>query len=806
MLRPIFAVVCLLALARSAGAQVDVQQCAQPDSIAVRGNSRVTESTIRSDAGVSRGMAIDMASVQRMIRNLYVTGQFETDVRVLCEVQENPHVATLVIAVHERPVVSDIRVTGTDAVSNRTVRDRIEILAGRAADPALVTKAITRIDSLYESRGYYLVDVVPETTVVAGNTVLTFHINEGRRLAVSDIQFVGNAHMPAGDIAAVMKTAPEGFWWWKRGEFDEDTYAGDLSERIPALYGRFGFLKMQVLRDSLIVDRVAGKATVEISIEEGPQYHVGNFEIVGNRHFSVEDLRRFYPFDSVDQSVGQRLSGLLHGATPAQGIFDRERWDAALEQVQDAYTNDGYIRAQLSPVVQPSVGLDSVPVVHLRWDIEEGPLAVVHRIDILGNDYTSEGCIRSVILMLPGSVFSKDRLLRSYQQIGNLGFFDMPMPEPDVQPYGDEGLWDVTFHVKEKKTGNINFGASVGQGAGVGGFIGLDQPNLFGKCRRGSLQWQFGQLVNDFTLSYSDPAFRKSTVSGTVDLYHTRSRYVVRDFGRQTRSGGSLRLGFPIMGSSYTRLFLSYGGEAVSYGSDPNSLLGTLVSQCDHCFRSTLGTTITRDTRVGLPFAFGGTQQTFDAQFNGGPLGGTAKFQRYRLEQRFYTPLGTLGGGAFNAEPKFVVFGASARAGMVFGNTGPFFPFQEFAMGGTQQGEALRGYDEFSITPGGYVGSGGPVQATRASFGRAFFTTTLELGLRLNSSFYFNSFFDAGNVWDTPREFSPARLFRGAGFGVGLVTPLGPLGLDLGYGFDRIDAAGRPAPGWKLHFKLGQMF
>jgi hypothetical protein len=39
-----------------------------------------------------------------------------------------------------------------------------------------------------------------------------------------------------------------------------------------------------------------------------------------------------------------------------------------------------------------------------------------------------------------------------------------------------------------------------------------------------------------------------------------------------------------------------------------------------------------------------------------------------------------------------------------------------------------------------------------------------------------------------------------------MVTPLGPLGLDLGYGFDRLDAAGRRAPGWQVHFKFGQFF
>ena len=71
---------------------------------------------------------------------------------------------------------------------------------------------------------------------------------------------------------------------------------------------------------------------------------------------------------------------------------------------------------------------------------------------------------------------------------------------------------------------------------------------------------------------------------------------------------------------------------------------------------------------------------------------------------------------------------------------------------------------------------------------------------------YTNVFFDAGNVWHQPREFDPTRLFRGAGFGAAVISPLGPIGVDLGYGFDRVDGAGRPKPGWQLHFKLGNFF
>jgi outer membrane protein insertion porin family len=128
-----------------------------------------------------------------------------------------------------------------------------------------------------------------------------------------------------------------------------------------------------------------------------------------------------------------------------------------------------------------------------------------------------------------------------------------------------------------------------------------------------------------------------------------------------------------------------------------------------------------------------------------------------------------------------------------------------------QFGEQLRGYPEFSITPNGFIDSTDTYQASRSSFGNAFFTTTAELGLRLNSSVYVNTFFDAGNVWRKATDFNPTRLFRGAGFGASVVTPLGPLGLDYAYGFDRtvrdpVTGIVRPAPKWQFHFRLGQLF
>lgn len=783
--------------------------CARPDSVAFRGNSRVSDAALRGDVGISAGSALNYRELQRAIKSLYATAQFD-DVQVRCEVAGGR--ALVAFELRERPILGDIDVRGAERVPANTLKDQVDLLVGRPVDPALVARAVARMDSVYSAKGYYLARVRAETTTVATGAKLTFVVDEGRRMAVSGVRIDGNTKVSDREIVSAMQTRPEGFFWWQKGEFDDDKYAGDLTERIPQTYGRHGFVDMQLVRDTLMVDRERGKALVDIAVNEGPQYRVGDFEVNGARRFSGEEIRRFYPFGDRGRTLKEAVSSVTRvftrsaRASDPPNVFDQSRWEDATRQVQEAYANEGYIYAQVRPVVERAkTGSDSVPTVNLRWDIEERTPAIVNRVEIVGNDITTESCIRDQILMYPGDVFNRDRLLRSYQGISQMGFFETPVPQPDVRPANDQGDIDIIFHVKEKKTGNVSFGASVGQGTGVGGFVGFEQPNLFGLCKRGSLQWQFGKYINDFNLSYTDPRIQESRVSGTVSAYHTRSRFIVGNLGRTTRSGGQVRFGFPLPGSRWTRLFLDYGGESVSYGDEGfTSTINCGVGRA--CFRSSLGLTLDRDTRIDMPFPSFGAHQSFSAQFNGGPLGGTAAYQRYTTELRGYATLATIGGSTPGSNPIKIVTGLTTKAGALFGNPGPFFIYQQFSLGGVQYGEQLRGYEEFSITPRGYIGGTSTFQAQQASFGSAFFTTSAEVGLRVSPQLYLSSFFDAGNLWDRPRDFNPTRLFRGAGFGAALVTPLGPLGLDLGYGFDRVDAAGRRAPKWQVHFKFGQFF
>lgn len=791
----------LLFAAPAAHAQAS---CGVPDTIIVRGTVRTTPGRVITLSGLAPRRPADFAVFQAAFKAVFASGEYH-DVTFVCEVYGDTLAAT-VIDVVERPALADISVEGAVEVSRRTVEDRIDLLSGRVADPAAITRAITRIDSLYQTRGFYLAEIVPETTTVEpGRIALTFRINEGNRLAISGLEVVGGRAVSAADVAAAMETKPESFFWFRGGGYNDEKYAEDLGLRIPELYAQRGFLDFRLEHDTLIVDRERGKGYLRLTVHEGPQYRVGSFTVQGNQHFTDEQIRRFYPFgdDAAGPTLTQRVMDFARRRTRDPDAFDMTQWDAAGFNLMNAYQNEGYAQISVVPVVERTLAADSTPIVNLQWRIREGAPSIINRVDIIGNTYTVERCIRDMIVVLPGDVFSRDRLIRSIQGLSNMGFFEPIGPNDVMTPTSGSGDIDVIIRVKEKRTGNIQFGASMGQGTGIGGFVGLDQPNLFGKCKRVSLNWQFGQYLNDFNLSYADPAIRQSRISGSVSGYRSQARYRIADLGQTTRTGGSLRFGIPVRGSNWTRAFVSYTGEAVKYGSQ--GLLGT-VSDCVNCFRSSVGLDLTRDTRFGLPFAVGGSLNTVGAQFNGGPLGGSANFQRYTAESRAYVPLMQIGGNQGQSVPMDLALGLSTRMGAVFGNTGPFFFSQRFAMGGVQYGEPLRGYPEFSITPEGFLIGTSTYNAQRESFGSAFLASTLELGLRFSPQVYTNIFYDAGNVWNQPREFDPTRLFRGAGFGLSVITPLGPLGLDWAYGFDRLDEAGRRDPKWQLHFRLGQLF
>ncbi|MGH7524154.1 MAG: outer membrane protein assembly factor BamA [Gemmatimonadales bacterium] len=787
-------VVCLGAMAAPLAAQTPTSGVAPAvDSIAVEGNSRNSADQIILVSGLLLHSNPTYRDVQKVIDNLYNTGQFD-DVRVRTGSVSGKFIVTIVVK--ERPLLLDWTVTGVAKLPRHDIDDLARLAKARPIDRAAVAHVRYQIDSAYHKSGYYSAHTDVTETAVKDGVRLTFAVTEGSRVTISQVEVEGNSRFSDAQLVKVMDSKPEGFLWFRSGSYDERKLDRDIRDHLPAWYGQHGLIDMQVVKDTLIPDEKTGKAILRLAVEEGQVYQIGTISIVGNRRFSTEELGSLIPFAPPDQIGSGKTIG---------GAFDRTAWENATTKANELYANNGYINGEVVTAEQSHRTLaDGTAVLDLRWRVVEGQPATINKIEILGNEVTHERIIREAIVLLPGELFNRERLIRSYQNIANLGFFQQPMPVPDVKPAANGVDVDVIFRVVEKHTGNINFGASVGQGTGLGGFLGLEEPNLFGRGKHGKLQWQFGQNITDFQLSYTDPTLFDSRLSGTATVYDSRLRYIVGDLGQQNSTGASLQVGMPFLGSRYSRVFASYGLQHVRYSNGSVDLQSAF--QCAPCTRSTLGLTFVRDTRVGLPFPVAGNMVTISTEQNGGPLGGDGNYQKVNIDTRWFTPLGTVGAkrGTIGGGVQFTL-GLTAKSGFIFGNTGNFFT-ELYSMGGVQYGIPLRGYDEFSITPSGFNPQASSQSASQQSFGKSYAAFTTEAGARLSQSIYVDLFFDAGNVYRNVEQYNPTRLFRGVGIGAAVVSPLGPIGVDLAYGLDRTDLLGHPAPGWKLHFRLGNFF
>jgi outer membrane protein insertion porin family len=235
---------------------------------------------------------------------------------------------------------------------------------------------------------------------------------------------------------------------------------------------------------------------------------------------------------------------------------------------------------------------------------------------------------------------------------------------------------DIIFHVTEKQTGSINFGTVFGGGAygdnrsRIAGFLGYQQPNLFGQGKNANLRAEYGYGRSTLEASYTDPALWGTRNSGSVSLFRSGDRFVRFGNGRRLRTGGSLQFGMPVPGSLRTRAFLGYSLSRTEYSSveEQCDLGSTSIFCLPNATASTLSLGITRDTKNHPLFPTAGTRQTLSAEQTGGPLGGDGNYQKLFAQAEWWVPTGRLGSGA--ARPTMAL-GLSARAGAIFGDVGP---------------------------------------------------------------------------------------------------------------------------------------
>src|SRR5690606_1482495 len=199
----------------------------------------------------------------------------------------------------------------------------------------------------------------------------------------------------------------------RQGRFDRAVFEEDLLTNLPRFYGSRGYIDFAVVSDTIIVDPQTGKARVVIAVDEGPQYRLGEFSVEGVRHFPTQEIQRMFTERS------RSVLGLPFGRNEAeQGeIFDRAALEDATTRVAQLYRNEGYLFVDVQPIIERVEGPDGQPMVDVRWMVNEGSPFFVGRIDIEGNTYTHESVIRDRLVLLPGDLYSDDRMIQSYRSI-----------------------------------------------------------------------------------------------------------------------------------------------------------------------------------------------------------------------------------------------------------------------------------------------------------------------------------------------------------------------------------------------------
>jgi outer membrane protein insertion porin family len=604
-------------------------------------------------------------------------------------------------------------------------------------------------------------------------------------VVVREIEFYGNDAFDDDDLYGEMDEISTATWWkfWSSDNFNKEGFKKD-KQLIKDFYLKNGYRDADIISDSLIYFNDNKDLRIVIEVYEGPQYKIRNIAWEGNTIYPDEVLTERLDFAKGD-------------------IFDYEKFQRNLfgnEQQSDVnalYQDNGYLTFRLTPS-EIKAAPDSIDVI-IR--LEERNQFKIGHVKVEGNTKTKDKVVRRELYTVPGDYFNRGLLFRSIQQLANLQYFNVE------KLYGPQGLdyalpndstVDITFRVEEKSSDYLNASVGYSGSFGFSGAVGVTltnfsiaEPFSLGGGQILSFNWQFGvgSLYRTFTIGFTEPwLFDTPTLVG-FEVFDTRQRYIYD----LRQSGGTMRVGRRLKWPD--DFFYVQGLFKYQYN---NILEGQNFYREGEFNQFTLGSTISRKNIDNPIFPSQGSNYAFDVEMSGGPLlPGEVDYYKISFRAEWYKRL-------FNTNR--VTFYAIADLGYLdeFVSDTPINPFEYFFMGGSGLVIAttpLRGYDDRSVGPKNAAGQviGGRVMSR--------YTAELRFALTLDPiPVYLLAFAEAGNVFENIDKTDMFELRRSVGFGARLlINPLGLIGFDLGYGFDR-RLTDNQDPEWLFHFQFGRGF
>ena len=759
------------------------------------GLRRVEADAVKLILNSRTGFAFSREKVSSDIKAIYGMGYF-SDIAVFTE-EVSPGKVRLIYKVVEKPAVRKILVEGNDNVSDDDIKEVIDIKPFTILSESKIKRNVQKIRDHLTEKGYFLAEVKYRVEKTSKSEVtVVFEIVENAKVEVRSIKFVGNKNIDADILRGSMATRV-GDWisfLTDGGTYREEVFEIDLL-RLSSQYFDRGYINVKVGSPDVEISPDRRYLYISINIDEGDQFRIGKLGFSGD--FSKDEDHK----DSIASKEGE--------------IFNRTILGQDLLKLKAIFEDKGYAYANLTPLT--SIDAEK-KTVSLTFDAQQGEKVYYERINVIGNTKTRDKVIRRELRIFEGELTSSGLRDLSQRRVQALGYFEKVEVKTRKGTSDNQQIVDV--EVKEKATGTFQIGAGFSSQESFIATAQISQQNFLGHGQLVSLSASLSALRQLFQFRFVEPYLLDTEWTLSMNAFNTETQF--RSFLR-TSSGGELSLGHPI--TDDIRGFLAYKLEFVrSRGADGLIFQPAFASLNNSGRISSLGTTITYDTRNNRLFPSDGTYVAGSVDVSDTLLGATETraFQKYRLFSRNYFPLPFGFVGKFAARLGFI--NTLSQIGLS--------PSEKFIMGGIN---TIRGYAPFSIGPARmatrndrgtnlYDPYSSTVSFVEGGNKEVLFNVELEFPLFAAAGIRGVLFADAGNVYaedenlfyldgrareplleQLPFDPSslPAGMFWSVGFGFRWFSPIGPLRFEWGIPLTR-----RPTDdtGPLFEFSIGNVF
>ena len=499
--------------------------------LAVNGIEGYEDYMLLSIGGLSVGQEIKMPGqeITDAVKRYWRHGLF-SDVSIAADSIVGDKVY-LHIYLKALPRVTTINYSGIKKSEREDMEQKLGLLKGAQINPNMIARAKVWAKKYFDDKGFKNaeINIRQRTDVTQKNSVIIdIDIDKKEKMKVHQIIIEGNHNMPLKKIkgtlftkGALSKTNEAGklYSFFKAKKFTPERYKEDKQNLIDK-YNEYGFRDATIVADS-ITQYDDKHVDVYIKVDEGQKYYIRNIKWVGNTVYNTDQLAT--------------VLGMQKG-----DVYNQKLMSKRLQEDEDAvgnmYWTNGYLFYSLQPTEINVVG-DSVDI---EMRIEEGQQAHINRVRINGNDRVYEKVIRRELRTKPGDLFSKEALMRTARELGNMGHFDPEQLSPDVKPDYENGTVDINWNLVSKSNDQIELSLGWGQ-TGIIGRVGLklnnfSMANLFNKNKehRGLMPIGDGEVLSigtqtngtyyqSYNASYSTGWFGgKRPVQFNVGAYFSR--------------------------------------------------------------------------------------------------------------------------------------------------------------------------------------------------------------------------------------------------------------------------------------------